>query len=170
MPEKYGDPYGTLVKPGEYCCVYVGDDRGYAFGSERLFCWFRISPYQEGAEKFLVRFYNVFRRSFVPRSHNISLDYWALTGRRPPATVKPRDYLEGCEVLAKVVTVSGDQKARRGSKPTGPPYSKIDGLIKITAGTPPCLRNGRSIQSESDLELKPEHEHEPEQQRQQGKV
>ena len=140
MPEKYGDPYGTLVTPGKYRVFFRGTDSGYVYGSERLFCWFTISPDEKGDGQPLLRIYNTLRRPFVPRSHNIFLDYWALTGRRPPPTVKPAHFLEGCEVLAQVVTVHGNQKGRRGAAPIGPPYSKIDGLIKITAGTPPCLR------------------------------
>ncbi len=168
LADQFGDPYGTLVKAGEYRCFFRGVEIGRVYGTERLFCWFTISPDEKGGDKPLLRIYNALRRPFVPRSHNIFLDYWALTGRRPPPTVKPQDYLEGCEVLARVVTVHENQKGRRGVTPSGPPYSKIDGLIKITAGTPPCLRNRRSLQLESDLEL--EQEHEPEQQRQQGKV
>jgi len=139
MPEKYVDPYGTLVKPGEYRCFYRGVESGFVYGSERLFCWFTIGLDQEGSEKPLLRVYNALRRTFVPRSHNLFLDYWALIRRRPPPTVKPGDFLKDCEVLAEVVTVHEKQNGRRGVTPSGPPYSKIDGLIKITAGTPPCL-------------------------------
>jgi hypothetical protein len=170
LAHQFGDPYGTLVKAGEYRCFFRGVEKGFYQGSERLFCWFTISPDQDGGDKPLLRVYNALRKPFVPRSHNIHRDYWALTGLRPGPTVKPADYLKDCEVLAQVVTVHEDQKLRRGVTPSGPPYSKIDGLIKITAGTPPCLIRRGASQSEPDLELEPEQEHKPEQQRQQGKV
>ena len=147
MPEKYGDPYGTLVEPGNYVCWYRGVERGFAFGEERLFAYFTIAEEedQEGAGMPLWRVYNAFKRAFVPRTHNMSMDFWSLTGRRPPATLKPDYFLKDCQVLASVVTVGERKQSRRAPDPIGPPYSKIDSLKRITLGTPPCLlRSGQN--------------------------
>ena len=147
LADRFGDPYGTLVDPGKYRCFYRGVERGFVYGVERQYCWFTLSPDEEGAEKPLIRFYNPICKPFVPRTHNIFKDYWALTGRLPSHTVKPDDYLSGCELLVSVVTVhEKNAKGRKNGarKNPGPPYSKIDALIKITLGTPPCLQRGSS--------------------------
>jgi hypothetical protein len=146
LADQFGDPFGTLVKSGEYRCFYRGCETGFAFGSQRIFCWFTISPDQGESEKPLIRVYNALRRSFVPRSHNIARDFYAITGLRAPADVKPDDYLLDCEVLAQVTTVNAkNSRAGRGAqqRDLGPPYSKIDAVLKVTAGTPPCMRKRR---------------------------
>ena len=143
LADQFGDPFGTYVTPGEYRCHYRGSETGWAFGSQRTFCWFTIAPDQEGAQKPLIRVYNAITKPFVPRSHNVARDYYAVTERRAPVGVKPDDFLLDCEILAEVVTVNAkDTPSRHGSssKDWGPPYSKISAVLKVTAGTPPCRR------------------------------
>jgi hypothetical protein len=143
LADGFGDPYGTLVEPGEYRCFYRGWERGYAFGTERTFCWFTIADDQMGAGKPVIRFYNPITKPFVPRSHNIARDFYAITGLRAPGNVKPDDYLLDCEVLAQVTMVNAkNSRAGRGAqqRDLGPPYSRIDAVLKVTIGTPPCMR------------------------------
>ena len=73
-------------------------------------------------------------------------DYVALISRRPPASgLKPERFLKGCEVLAEVVLVTeADRGRKRVVLPEDCHYSKIDRLIRITAGSPPCMSGGRS--------------------------
>ena len=53
------------------------------------------------------------------------------------------DYLKGTEVLAEVVTVNERIQGRKRIKtPEALHYSKIERLIKYTAGSPPCARAG----------------------------
>ena len=143
LADRFGDPYGTLVEPGEYRVFYRGWETGYAYGALRTFCWFTIAEDQEGSEKPLIRVYNAITKPFVPRSHNIARDFYAVTGRRAPSTVKPDDFLLGCELLAQVETVhaKGSRGGRTASQRNqGPPYSKVDALLAVTAGFPPCRR------------------------------
>ena len=88
----------------------------------------------------LLRFWNQPRKDFLPRSHNLFLDYVQLGGGRlPPGRLTPDKFLKGCEVLVEVVTVKSQRKGRRQIKLTEALwYSKIDRLIRITAGSPPC--------------------------------
>ena len=70
------------------------------------------------------------------------LDYVALIGARPPSKgLQPADSLKGCEVLVATATVKHRiQGRRRVELPEDCWYSKIDRLVKITAGSPPCMR------------------------------
>ena len=143
LADRYGDPYDTFVEPGEYRVFYRGWERGYAYGSERTFCWFTLSADQMGAEKPLIRVYNAITKPFVPRTHNIARDYYAVTKRRAPPKVKPDDFLKGCELLVRVETVNAKdaRPGRRGAGGDwGPPYSKIGTILKVTIGSPPCLQ------------------------------
>ena len=69
------------------------------------------------------------------------LDYFAIVGTRPPPSLTPDTFLKGCEVLVEVKTVKhlivGNKKILADEIVW---YSKINRLIKLTAGTPPCMR------------------------------
>lgn len=149
LGRKYGSPYELLMPPGQYRCIYVGSDFGYAYGRRREFCRFKIALDEDEryVGKTLVRFYNPWTTPFVPRTHNMFKDYYALIGLIPPGNVRPEQFLSNCEVLAEVVTVhdkqSTDPKRRRQGE-GGPPYSRIDALLKITVGCPPCLQGRQS--------------------------
>ena len=80
-------------------------------------------------------------RSFLPRSPNLALDYMAVIGTRPPSQgLKPSDFLKGCEVLAEVATVRHQTQGRcRIKLPEDCHYSKINRLVRITAGSPPGI-------------------------------
>jgi hypothetical protein len=135
------DPFTTRIPDGQVRVVFEHREDGYAFGSPRWFCWFRIS--EEGTHQGLplLRIYNVPRGARIPRSHNLAIDYMALIGRRPPAKLRPERFLRDCEVLARVVTVRERVTDRgRVKLPEACWYSRVDELITITAGCPPCLR------------------------------
>ena len=163
MPD---DPRETLVPEGDYLVVFERCEQGRVYGSERLFDHIRItSGLEEG--KLLLRVYNPPARGKpLARSSNLFLDYSALIGRKPPTKLRPADFLDGCEVKARVVTVGRRQDAngRWEETPEGIHYSKIDRLIEITAGWPPGVAPSRSRHqgtnrsdkdSESKLELEP---------------
>ena len=112
-------------------------------GSRRWFVHFQITEPGEHFGERILRFYNAPRGPYVPQSHNLALDYMSLIGRRPSARLKPADFLKGCEVLALVVTVKRNAKCK-GDLPQACHYSKIDRLIRITAGRPPCTLGSRA--------------------------
>ena len=135
------DPYGTRIPDGQYRMMYERTESGVAFGARRWFAWFTISEPGPNFGLPIVRFYNVPKRPWLPRSHNLRLDYVQLTGRKPPSKLKPEDFLKGLEVLGEVVTVKRRaQGKRRVLQPEELWYSKVDRLVGITAGSPPCPR------------------------------
>ena len=140
------DPYGTLVPPGEYRVTFVRREESRAFGSLRWFCWFRITEPGPYFGSPLLRFYNVPRGRFLPKSHNLAIDYINVIEQRPPARgLKPENFLKDCEIRAKVVTVTHRVTAKgRVKQPEAVHYSKIDRLIRITAGCPPCTLGSRA--------------------------
>jgi hypothetical protein len=137
----YGDPYMTRVPNGQYRVGYLGFEKGVAYGQERWFAWFKIT--EEGAHfgKPIRRFYNAPTRSFIARSSNLAIDFLSLIELRPPSRFTPDDFLKGAEVLAEVVTVreANDGRRKIGLREEAG-YSKIDRLIRITAGCPPYLQ------------------------------
>ena len=132
------DPYQTRVPDGQYRVAFEKCEKGIAYGAPRWFVWFRITEPGPHIGLSILRFYNVPKRPWLPRTHNLWLDYEALIGPRPPSGLRPVDFLKGCEVLAEVVVV---KHQRRGKKRvelhSDAWYSKIDRLIRITAGSPP---------------------------------
>jgi len=140
--DRYGDPYQTKVPDGHYRAGYLGFETGSPYGQKRNFAWFLITEEGPHHGKPIVRFYNEPARAWIPRSHNLFLDFSALTGLRPPARFTPDDFLKGTEVLAAVITVRERiQGKRRIELPGALHYSKIERLLKYTAGSPPCARS-----------------------------
>ena len=135
-----GDPYSTLVPDGRYSAAFVGLEKGVVYGQRRWFGYFQITDLGPYHGCTLVRFWNEPRSRFLPRTHNLSLDFVALIGRRPPSSgLKPDAFLKGCEVLVEVLTVKHRSDGhRKVLLPEDLWYSKIDRLIRITAGVPPC--------------------------------
>ena len=143
----YGDPYLTKVPERQYQVAYLGCERGSPHGKKRIFAWFQINEEGPHHGKPIVRFYNAPTREWIPRSHNLYLDFTVLTGLRPPTRFTPDDYLKGTEVLAEVVTVHERIQGRRRIEiPEALHYSKIERLLKYTAGSPPCTRSGKKKQ------------------------
>ena len=145
--ERYGDPYQTKVPDGQYRVAYLGCEQGSLYGHRRIFAWLQINEEGPHHGKPILRFYNVPKREWTPRSHNLYIDYSTLTGLRPPTRFSPDDFLKGTEVLAEVVTVRGRiQGRKRVELPEALHYSKIERLLKYTAGSPPCARSERGEQ------------------------
>ena len=140
------DPYATLIPDGQHRATFIEIQTGTVEGSARWFGYFQITEEGPHHGKILLRFWNEPRGPFLPRSHNLHKDFVALIGRRPPSTgLKPDQFLKGCEVLVGVSTVKHRSEGRRMVQlPEDCWYSKIDRLIRITAGAPPCLRGRRS--------------------------
>ncbi len=138
------DPYRTRVPDGQYRVAFDKCETGSAYGGPRWFVWFRITEPGPFVGLPILRFYNVPKRSWLPRTHNLARDYVDLIGRHPPSRLVPKDFLKGCEVLAAVVTVKHQtQGKKRVELPEDCWYSKIDRLIRITAGSPPCGSQAR---------------------------
>ena len=137
------DPYSTRVPDGQYRVAFDKFEKGCAFGSKRWFGHFRITEEGEYFELPLLRFWNEPSGAFLPRSHNLALDFMAVVRTRPPSRgLKPSDFLKGCEVLAEVTTVRHQSQGRnRIETPEACRYSKIDHLIRILAGSPPYMRS-----------------------------
>lgn len=135
----HSDPY-QRVPDGQYRAGLVRVEKGFAYGQRRLFGYFRITEDGPSQGTELVRFWNEPRGSFLPRTHNLYKDFVTLIGRRPPQSgLKPEEFLKGCEVLIEVVTVKKSSDGRRMQLlPEDCWYSKVDRLIRITAGCPPC--------------------------------
>jgi hypothetical protein len=134
--------YDTRVPEGQYRVAFLGCEEGVAFGTSRWFGHFRImddGPY-EGLP--ILRVWNQPRKGVLARSHNLSRDFMAITKKLPPSRgLKPSHFLEGCELIADVVTVKDQTNGRRRIRlPDDCHYSKIDGFVSISAGCPPCLR------------------------------
>lgn len=135
------DPYGTLVPEGEYRAVFLRRETGFPHGRTVWFCHFQITEEGPHHGKRLLRFWNEPRKDFLPRTHNLFLDYVQLGGGRlPPGRLTPEQFLKGCEVAVEVVTVKSKHDGRRVIElPKGLWYSKIDRLVRFTAGCPPCM-------------------------------
>jgi hypothetical protein len=135
------DPYATRIPDGQYQAAFVRLEKGFAFGSPRWFGHFKITEHGEFFGLALLRVWNEPRGAFLPRSHNLALDFMAVTGTRPPSKgLKPSDFLKGCEVLVETATVRHQTRGRqRVELPEDCWYSKIDRLIRLTAGSPPCM-------------------------------
>ncbi len=136
------DPYGTLVPDGQYRVGYVTWEEGNAYGRSLWFGHFKITEPGEYNGLPILRVWNKPKRPYLPRSHNLALDYMALTGCYPRSAVTPDELAKGCELLAETATVKHEIRGkRRIERPEGCWYSKIDRLIRITAGSPPCMRS-----------------------------
>jgi hypothetical protein len=135
------NPYSTRVPDGQYRAMFTKCETNIAYGSVRWFGHFQITEPGEFSGLPLLRFWNEPRRTFLPRSHNLALDFMAVIGTRPPSQgLKPSDFLKGCEVLVETATVRHQTQGRRRIEvPEDCRYSKIDRLIRLTAGSPPCM-------------------------------
>jgi len=131
------DPQATLLPEGEYRAMFIRRENACVEGQKRWVCRFQIvddGPYQ-GAQ--INRYYNVPKKSRLPRSHNMFRDYAALIGRIPPKNLKPDAYLKGCVVRVEVKTVRRMSDGKRMVEtPEGMHYSKIDRIIGLDAGWP----------------------------------
>lgn len=135
------DPFDTLIPEGEYRVGYVGYTTGKPYGRTVYFAVFKITELGNLNGLPILRFYNAYDTPRIARSSNLFLDYSVITGGRPPRGVTPGLFLDGCEVLAEVVTV----KASGGGQPRaevaeGLRYSKIRRVLRVVAGTPRCAR------------------------------
>ncbi len=138
------DPYANLIPEARYRAVYLRYEKGKPYGQERWFAWFQITEHGEFFGLNLVRFYNVPRRPYLARTHNLFHDYVAATGSRPPAKGLTPDFLKGCEVLVEVTHVRNRIVGRRRiEQPEDCWYSKIDGIVRLTAGSPAMPRCAR---------------------------
>jgi hypothetical protein len=137
----------TWVPEGDYHAIFERCEVGVAYGSEKYFAHFRITDGEHQGEP-LVRFYNKPTSKKLARSHNMFSDYLQLIGRRPPSKLKPADFLSGCEVKARVVTVDRRQvDGRWASIPDDARYSKIDRLLSISSGWPPGVPQKKTTNS-----------------------
>jgi hypothetical protein len=139
----------TWVPEGYYHVIFERCETGVVYGSKKYFAHFRITD-GEHQGKPLVRFYNEPTRKKLARSHNMFSDYLQLIGRLPPSNLKPADFLSGCEVKARVVTVERRQvDGRWTSVPDDVRYSKIDRLLSISSGWPPGVAQKKTTDSKS---------------------
>ena len=82
------------------------------------------------------------RAPVVDVGRGLRADYERVTGRVfPMATVRPRDFLQGVQVRARVVTVTHDTKGIE--RPCAHHYSRIDALVERLAGSPTGRRMGQ---------------------------
>jgi hypothetical protein len=135
------DPYSTFVPEGDYDVALTRCETGVAFGSERWFGHFKIVDHGEFFGLPIYRFWNRPKSKVLARSSNVAIDFMNVVGRRPPSVgLTPDKFLKGCQVLAEVVTVKHRNEPRcRVELPEDCWYSKINRIIRLSAGTPPCL-------------------------------
>ncbi len=135
------NPQDTRVPDGRYRVGYVKWERFNCYGTKRYSVTCTITEDGEYFGLPLYRYYNEPTKAWLPRTHNLWLDYTALIPERPPRRFTPESFLKGCEVLAEVVTVKQQTQGRKRVEiPEALWYSKIDNFIRITAGSPPCMR------------------------------
>ena len=141
------DPFNTLVPEDEYEVALIRCDRAVAYGSQRWFGHFKFVEPGEFFELPILRVWNCPKRNVLARSSNLALDYMNVVCRRPPSTgLTPDQFLKNCTVLAQVVTVKHRTEGRRRIEAPEPCwYSKIARIIKLTAGTPPCMQTQKDI-------------------------
>ena len=134
------DPCAALIPDGQYRATYIGYEHGRPYGEQRWFAQFKITELGEHVGNVVTRFYNVPRGPYLARTSNLSMDFVDLIGRRPPTRgLTPDRFLKGCDVLVQTATVKHRIEGRRRIElPWDCWYSKIDRLIRITAGSPPC--------------------------------
>jgi hypothetical protein len=130
-----------LVPEGRYRLAYVSWEKGCVYGREVWFVLFQITEEGSFFGLLVLRYYNAPKRPWLPRSSSLALDFEAISGGlRPPANLRPDMFLKGCEVLAEVATVRHRiQGSRRVEIPETRRYSKVDRIIRLTAGSPPIL-------------------------------
>ena len=138
------DPYSVRVPDGQYEAAYLRYEEGCPYGQPRWFARFKITEPGDRFEEEIMRFYNVPKGPFLPRSHNLYRDYVAVFRRRPPSSgVTPKAF-KGCVFLVETATVKHQiQGRRRIELPEDCWYSKIDRLIRLIAGSPPFLSGPR---------------------------
>lgn len=134
------DRYGVLLPDGAELSVSLYRvDRDYVFGRQEAFGLFRIveGP-QVGAT--ILRFWPLPEKGRpLGRGSNLVRDFIAVTLRRPPGKMlRPESFLLGCIVRVRTTVVTHD--LRRREVPEAARYSRIDEILRLEAGTPPCLR------------------------------
>ena len=134
-------PYETHIPEGEYQVALIRCETGNVYGSARWFGHFQIVEDGQFFGLPIFRFWNRPKGKFIARTSNLAIDFMNVAGRRPPSTgLTPEKFLKGCQVLAHVVTVRHrNEERQRVELPEACWYSKIDRIIKLTAGRPPCL-------------------------------
>ena len=136
------NPQETLVPDGQYRVAYVQWERFNSYGDKKYSVTCTITEEGESFGLPIYRYYNEPTKAWIPRSHNLWLDYTALIPARPPRSFTPDLFLKGCEVLAETATVKHQIRGRRRIEiPQALWYSKIDRFIRITSGSPPCMRS-----------------------------
>jgi hypothetical protein len=126
----------VLVPEGDYHVGFLREARRIWF-KRRL--WVITFVITEGPHvgKPLPMFLNVPEGYRVRRSHHLAAAYMCATCRRPPrdlARRAPSSFLEGCEFLAKVMTVRRDVHGVEVAEEAS--YSRVAYLIRRTAGAP----------------------------------
>jgi hypothetical protein len=131
----------ALVPQGEYEVFFAEEKRISWFNRQVWLCVFRISE-GEYAGVVLPMWLNIPPgRQPIRRGHAMAQAYVVSTGRRPPRDLgrsRPSWFLGDCAFLAYVRTVRRDMNGVE--RPEEASYSRVNHLIKRTAGTPPCLR------------------------------
>jgi hypothetical protein len=138
---KAAHPYETIVPEGKYEVAFIRCEEGTAYREKRWFGHFEIVDLgNQHHGKPVLRFWNI-PKGRVARTSNLFRDYVAVTNRRPPMQgIKPDKFLKGCIVEVEVVTVEHRNEGRQRIKfPESCHYSKINRILRRTAGTPPCL-------------------------------
>lgn len=134
------DPYATLLPDGAEVVVSLVRLERMEYYREQRGC--RIFKIVEGnyADRLIARFWKVPLPGRVAgRSSSLALDWIAVTQRRPPRRpFGPRLFLDGCLVLVRTKVVEKNRRNR--TVPEAARYSRIDEILSLVAGTPPCMR------------------------------
>ena len=155
-PEQAGDA-DILIPDGIYELGYVGggtanDLAPVGRGDPRVRIWFQIVD-GEFAGVRLSKFlrvqarYDAKKRAWISkpkiaRSSRYWQEFGRIVGCPPVRWVWPREWLEGCQVEARVLTVKTDFDG--DEVPEHAWHSVVRKLLERTAGTPPILRGERS--------------------------
>jgi hypothetical protein len=135
------DAYSTLVHDGEYEVAFASADR---FEMWRRPVWSLLFVMLNGdaVGRPILGFLNVPPKDRRPTpGWAFSCMYTVATGRRPPhglARWNPERFLAGCAFNARVRVVKRDSNG--APRPESASYSRVQALLKLTAGCPPCVR------------------------------
>lgn len=143
--ESVGELGEALVPQGEYEVIFAGEKKISWFKRQLWLCVFGLTE-DEYSGVALPMWLNIPAKGQpIRRSHAMAQAYVVSTGGRPPSNLgrrRPSWYLGDCAFRAYVRTVKRDMNVVE--RPEEASYSRVNHLIKRTAGTPPCLLSGKT--------------------------
>jgi hypothetical protein len=148
----------TLLPPGNYHVGLVGEKRFRWFQRPTWLLAFVVTSGPHSGIS-LPMWLRIPEDERIRAAHRMAAAWVVGTGRRAPrdlARRRPSSFLGDCEFVARVRTVSKD--VHGVERPEEASYSRVEFLIRRTAGCPPALQrlSGGTSESSSESRCKSE--------------